>query len=534
MIYQVYNDALSKVHPARFYYTAPVCDICHDLYTALDEARANVIYRKQSHPSLKALSAEDKLSVALGFSDSSNSFEKRICRARDNLRKHAERTRAEQEEILAEELDGNSNVKKSLDSSKIPWESNFVYEMNALQQGSVVMAPISLEESVFLEETDAVADDFNRQTEPASDEVRTKQKEPLLEANLVHHDTSFRDYQRSMTALLNPTLGKGDGNDKIDVQGGVLQSKSHNAIKTKPHFVSSNSFSSWANLLNETKRNKGKRSKSFKGFKLRTNYKNNPEVERKRQEVINNRRLERKHEMWTKGLHDQEFKLGVYTQTSGSRKARRPKSAGNNNRPRSANITSKPAPRIIQNVNQMHHDNEYHSPFFESPPVGNSFDLETTDDIREFNDIKEVILKNRGLHSVQVKDSTKVVCGGDYKNVTISARDNDPNMFTRPNTMDKDIVEDTSSAFTSTNVFETSDSTMHIPQMHVSKSASISTTNEKSKLSGGGSESPDKQSVSKFVADLLKHSPMSPQNIDYNTMHNTPISDAVKKMVENE
>lgn len=40
----VYVNALSQVHPTRFYYTVPVCEACSKMYSALDAFRDSIIY----------------------------------------------------------------------------------------------------------------------------------------------------------------------------------------------------------------------------------------------------------------------------------------------------------------------------------------------------------------------------------------------------------------------------------------------------------------------------------------------------------
>ena len=38
----VYAEALTGMHPSRFYYTVPVCGCCHRVYSLMDIARSRV------------------------------------------------------------------------------------------------------------------------------------------------------------------------------------------------------------------------------------------------------------------------------------------------------------------------------------------------------------------------------------------------------------------------------------------------------------------------------------------------------------
>mmetsp|Transcript_20737 Transcript_20737/g.34907 ORF Transcript_20737/g.34907 Transcript_20737/m.34907 type:complete len:1275 (-) Transcript_20737:194-4018(-) len=573
----VYNDALSKVHPARFYYTAPVCDVCNDMYTALDEMRTTIIYKKQRPPPA-ALKEADTQSLTLGGdSDDSRSFEDRIMRARENLKKQAEKNRAERlEQGRHEEKEGSDDgtkSRKSLDSSKIPWESTFMFEMNALQQGSVVMGALSAEESVFLEDTDAVAEELLKQDEqqhqkdqpqpqperatadhqnhhrPMSKNAssRTALKESLPATDVVKEKVQLKDYQKSMTALLNPYLGKTEEVKPEDVQKGMLKSKSQGMVKTASATIAANTFSSWANLL-DTANCKGRWRRPHKGFKLRQSYKNNPEVERKRKEVMDNRRLDRQHEVWTNGLHKPNIELGAYTQTNVSRAKttkRRPHSAGATRRRKSPT-------RVQRNTGLPH---QVQTQCFNSPPKGKHFELETEEDLQEFNDIKGGILGSRGLHSVAVKHSTKVLCGGDFTHVVMGHPEEEqyvsPQRVRREGTkrsgnqQNEEYCDQEASAYTgSVNLLDTGSSSVYIsnhplPDLQppsviqhsevfespVSTAADVSNTL-------APKPTPELQGARLFVSSLLKNSPMSPQNINYNSLQNTAISNAVKTMID--
>ena len=646
---QVYNEALSKVHPSRFYYTAPVCEVCSDIYIALDEARAKVIYRKPNlhKTSAPALRELDTQSHTLGDADSSGSFEDRINRARENLRKQAEINRAERGTVAPEDhgnSEDGSGFKKSLDSSKIPWESNFMFEMNALQEGGVVLntAGVSMEESMFLEETDVMAEHLQQQSHSNEQQdtqqqqqqhqqhhpqqhhhhkgdaqnrhpsERTLHKEALPDTGVVSQSLPLQEYQQSMTALLNPCLGKGEEVRPRDIRHGVLQSKSQQAIKPAATTIAANTFSSWANLL-DTANHKGKRRKPIKGFKLRTSYKNNPAAEQKRKEVLEGRRLDRQHELWTSGLHNHHVQLGVRTQTATSR----PKSAtasrkkGSTRRPQSAGgvlsrqaTSSSRAPvhnyghdnghgsgqqhgRNRNQYNDLDHDHDHpfifdqqerndpHLDYFTSPAKdkaqgkgkGKCFELETPEDVQEFNDIKVDILKHRGLHSVPVRQHpTQVLCGGEFTQVVLAPPSvEEGSSHVSPQVLPPHEEEEgrggSVSAFASSvNLLDTTSSAPFVPLMYSeptstpAATATATTTDEvkqeRDRHQGGASVDPQQQpqqqqqylhhhqqqesagDVQQFVSELLKHSPMSPQNINYSSMQNTQISNEVKKMID--
>lgn len=46
----VYHDALSVVHPSRFYYSVPVCQSCYEIYLFLDELREETILHNPTAP----------------------------------------------------------------------------------------------------------------------------------------------------------------------------------------------------------------------------------------------------------------------------------------------------------------------------------------------------------------------------------------------------------------------------------------------------------------------------------------------------
>jgi hypothetical protein len=521
----------------------------------------------------------DTQSLTIGDSDDSRSFEDRINRARENLRKQAEQSRAERANAQPGNMENDdcSKFKKSLDSSKIPWESNFMFEMNALQQGSVVVGPMSAEESVFLEETDAMADQLkyqdnhehmhhkkehgehqqqndqhNNQQHTKMRNTRSNIKEAIPNTGVVAESLPLREYQKSMTTLLNPGLGKTEEIRPEDVHGGMLKSKSHGTMKPASTTVAANTFSSWANLL-DAANCKGKRRRAHKGFKLRQTYKENVEAERKRKELIENRRLDRQHEVWSSGLHKPDIVLGAYTQTTRPRTKttkRRPHSAGVGRRRKSPSkaTTSSPERRANNEIVRGDHDRMQ---LFASPQKGRQFELETAEDVQEFNDIKVDILKSRGLHSVAVKHSTKVLCGGEFTHV-VMAHENDDE-YIDPQTIrhgrarsygsDKYAGErDDTSAFTSAQLLDTGSSSVffHQPYSSSNNNAPSSAVSHSDALafenpavtSTDKKVTPELQGAQQFVSDLLKNSPMSPQNINYSSMQNTVISNAVKKMIE--
>jgi hypothetical protein len=45
----VYADALTMVHPSRFYYTIPVCEVCYKIYTYLDSERGSIVLHDPVH-----------------------------------------------------------------------------------------------------------------------------------------------------------------------------------------------------------------------------------------------------------------------------------------------------------------------------------------------------------------------------------------------------------------------------------------------------------------------------------------------------
>jgi hypothetical protein len=186
--------------------------------------------------------------------------------------------------------------------------------------------------------------------------------------------------------------------------------------------------------------------------------------------------------------------------------------------------------------------------YFESPPKGKRFELETVEDVREFNDIKVDILKTRGLHSVQVRHSTKVLCGGEFTHVILVPPcddEDDEDSCRSPQVLPRDKNargsnnshsqldgEDTEA---STNLLDTSSSALFAPLVYSYTSQegpplhSNSNSNSNRNEEGGAEE---QHTVKQFVSELLKNSPMSPQNINYSLMQNTQISNEVKKMID--